>query len=383
MRLSVVFVHYHTPDLLRRAVARIEADLAPLAGAGLEHEIVVVDNGSDEAGRAALAALPARVLDPGANLGFAAGVNRGVAAARGERLMLINPDVLILPGCVPRLLAALDRGAAVAGPRFFWDEGRRLLLPPAEPFGRRWELRRVAARHSAAAARRARGSFRRHARRHWQARGPLASWALSGALLLVSRDAWERVGPLDEGYRMYFEEVDWLARARQAGGTARYVPAAEAVHLFDQSAGGEPKAREWFAASAARFRRRRYGERFARFVEGRAVRWAGRRAGRESGAGEAPRAAASPGWQVDLGALSSLRGAGGSGEPAWIEVSPNPEGLPAAGERLTAPLPERWRLPEEIVERLTVSELHVTAVAADGRELAHWSMRALAPARGA
>ena len=52
----------------------------------------------------------------------------------------MNPDVRVLPGCLGALMDALNAGAAVAGPRFYWDEGRRMLLPPAEERSRRSEL---------------------------------------------------------------------------------------------------------------------------------------------------------------------------------------------------------------------------------------------------
>ena len=148
----------------------------------------------------------------------------------------MNPDVLVLPGCLPALLAALRAGAAVAGPRFYWDRGRRLLLPPAELRTRREELLRLLAGKRGGWAARARRRWRRHARRHWEAREPLPSHALSGSLLALRRSAWEAVGPFDEGFRLFFEETDWLLRARRQGLAGRYVPAAEAVHLYSQSA---------------------------------------------------------------------------------------------------------------------------------------------------
>src|SRR5687767_12429639 len=137
MRLAVVLVHYHAAELARAAVAALRADLA---GTGVETEWLLVDNGSDAGERELLAGLGVERLDPGENLGYAGGVNLGVARACADALLLMNPDVLALPGCVPALLARLHAGAAVAGARFFWDRGRRLLLPPAQQRQRRDEL---------------------------------------------------------------------------------------------------------------------------------------------------------------------------------------------------------------------------------------------------
>jgi len=350
MRLAVVLVHYHTPDL---AAAAVEALAADLAGTGLAVEWLLVDNGSDAAERARLEALPVRRLDPGENLGFAGGINLGVAHASADAMLLMNPDVIVLPGCVPALLDALRGGAEVAGPRFFWDRGRRLLLPPAERRGRGEELAALLASRGGRWAAWARRRWRRHARRHWQAPAPLASHALSGSLIALSRAAWERVGPFDDGFRLYFEESDWLLRARERGVSCVYVPAAEAVHLYSQSAAREPRSQQWFAESARRFRRRHYGEGFTRLLEGMDRRLAQR-------AALPPPAAPPEGLR-----LPPERGA----YPLWVEVSPNPAGFPAAAERLPAPLDRPWRLPAEIAGRLPPGGWAVQVTDARGREL--------------
>ena len=129
-------------------------------------------------------------------------------------------------------LAMLDRlraGAAVAGPAFYWDHGRRMLLPPAEERGRTAEL--LAGLSTRAARRR----WRRHARRHWEARAPVASWSLSGSLLAIRRDAWDRVGPFDEGYRLFFEETDWCLRAARGGWKNVLHPEAKIIHHQGQT----------------------------------------------------------------------------------------------------------------------------------------------------
>ena len=363
MRLAVVLVHYHTPGL---AAAAVEALRRDVAGAGLdvgaEVDWLLVDNGSDAAERAQLASLPVRRIDPGRNLGYAGGVNRGVAETAAELILLMNPDVLVLPGCVPALIERIGTGAAVAGPAFFWDSGRRILLPPAERRSRRDEALALLAgrddRDDRWAAR-ARRRWRRHARRHWEARSPLPSHALSGSLLALSRPAWEAVGPFDEGFQLFFEETDWLLRAAARGVPAWYVPAAEAVHLYNQSAAGEPRAKAWFEESARRFRRRHYGAGFAA-----ALAALDRRLPRRS----APSLPPVPSGGIDVGALCAPF-------PLWVEVSPNPEGFPAAAERVPEPPPELWRLPQEIAAGLpagTVLTVQVTDVA--GREVYRGSL---------
>jgi GT2 family glycosyltransferase len=359
--LSVVLVHYRAARLAAAALVSVAADLASTDRSA---ELLIVDNGSDAQERAILEALPARRLDPGENLGFAGGVNLGVAASRGATVVLMNPDVTVLPGCLPALLDALDAGAAIAGPRFYWDCGRRFLLPPAEARGRLDELLAALAVGGGRRAVVARRRWRRHARRHWLATSPIASHALSGALLAISRAAWERVGPFDAGYRLYFEETDWLARAAAAGLAARYVPAAGAVHAHGQSARREPRAAAWFEESARRYRRRHLGRLSTSALERIAARAARRAAGRQAPAtsphgGDPVRRL--PGGAVDL---APWMGAG----PAWLEVSPLVAGFPAAGERLAAPPPAGWSLPPEVGVRQP-GPLVARLVDDDGREL--------------
>ena len=354
MRLAVILVHYHTPELAAEAVAALRQDLE---GSGFTAEWLLIDNGSDERGRALLDRLPVERIDPGANLGYAGGVNLGIARSQADLIVLMNPDVLVLPGCVPALAEALRHGAAVAGPRFWWDRGRRMVLPPSDLRSRRDELLALLAAHDAGSASRVRRRWRQHARRHWQARGPLRSWSLSGSLLALRREAWERAGPFDEGFRLYFEETDWLRRVESLGLPAVYVPAAEAVHLHAQSAVREPRSQEWFEASARRFREKHYGGWFAGLLEGLDRRFP---RGPEPALPEAP-----PGG-LDLAGFPF---------PLWIEVSPNRVGFPAAAELLAAPPATPWRLPAEVVDRLPPGELALQLVDEKGRELDRRALR--------
>ncbi len=365
MRLGIVIVHYRTPELAAECVAALRAD-----SPGSQARIVLVDNGSDEAGRRLLHELGGvgvEVLEPGENLGFAGGVNRGVAACLEsasphdpiDALAILNPDVLVRPGCLAGLLSELDRGAAVAGPAFFWDRGELLRLPPTERRTRRDELRAAAARGGAARAARARRHWREHAREHWLAKEPISTPWLSGGLLAFRREAWETVGPFDEGYRLYFEETDWLMRLTERGLASRLVPSARAVHLYAQSALREPAAQLWFEESAERFRHRWYGISFSRLLASQTPR---------SAEPEPLPTLSAEG--IDLDDLCARRKDGGA---IWIEVSPTYQGFPAAAERIETPS-GRWCLPAEVTERLPAAPWSALASDDEGRELGRWAI---------
>jgi N-acetylglucosaminyl-diphospho-decaprenol L-rhamnosyltransferase len=363
--VSAVIVHYHAAELAAHAVdsLRREAAAASAAGRGVDLEVMVVDNGSDAAGRRRLAELPCRLLEPGSNLGYAGGLNLGAGEAAGEVLLFANPDVELLPGCLARLLATLDEGADVAGPRFVWDRAGRLLLPPAERRGRRDELLAPLAERGDAWARRARRRWRRHARRHWLATAALPSPALSGALLAVRRGAWQRTGPFDPGYRLYFEESDWLRRAGRAGLRLVHEPRALVVHHYNRSAAGEPRAQAWFAESAERYALRWHGPVFRRLRD-LATPARSRLVHPPAPPSPAPGSAGPP--RLELSGRLPREGGG------WIELSPVPRGFPAAGERLAAGAAQ-WTMPEEVWRHLGEGRWRLALVGGDGGELGAWS----------
>jgi GT2 family glycosyltransferase len=347
VRAAAVYVHYHAAEPLRLSCGALLADGRR---AGIELEIVVVDNGSAPDEAVSLAALPARRIEVGHNAGFAGGVNRGMAATSAPVVLLVNPDARVRDGALPRLLATLET-CDVVGPRLFWG-GSQALLPPAEERSRSAELLRVLGRCSPLWARRARRRWRRQARRHWEATAPLPSFDLSGGFLALRRETWSRVGAFDERYRLYFEETDWLRRARAAGAAACHEPRAEVEHDVGASSARQGRAGEWFEQSAAQFRRRWYGPRFARAIEGIAA------------AGGEPR----------LEPLAALprQGLPGGEEDGWIEMSPNPAGWPAAGERLRAG--ESWSPPPPLRAAASSQPWFVRRCDAAGRELGAWSI---------
>jgi N-acetylglucosaminyl-diphospho-decaprenol L-rhamnosyltransferase len=357
--VAIVVVHHHAASLLARAVETLRADLE---AAGLPGEIVVVDNGSTAAERSCLRALPVRVLEPGVNLGFAGGVNLGVEATRAPRLVAMNPDVELRTGCLGALVAALDAGAGVAGPRFFWDREARFLLPPTELRTRGEELRRRLASLGPRSLARARRSWRDHAWTHWRAERALASRSLSGALLAFRREAWRQAGPLDPGFRLYFEDDDWVHRVASRGLRTVYEPAAEAVHLHNQSAREEARAAGWFAESAARFARRHYGTAFVRGVDALT-----RLVPQATSPREETSSSRLDGVPLRLPAAAL---AAASSSSLWVEVSPSPLGFPAAAERV-ADLDRLavWSLPEQVWQHLAPGRYGVRLVSEAGREL--------------
>jgi len=241
-RLSIVIVTYNSG-------ADIHACLGSLARhpPRLDHEILVVDNAStDGTGTAVRERWPAiRVIDAGANVGFARATNLGIRHSTGELLLLLNPDAEVGRGAVDVLAAALDShpGAAVAGPRLV-DAGGRVELSFGAMLGPVAELRqKVLVGGSRRGLPIISGYVERLTRR------PRTVDWVSGACLLVRRADADAVGLLDERYFMYAEDVDFCAAIRARGRAVLFTPAAEVVHVRGRSVASAP------AATAAAYRR--------------------------------------------------------------------------------------------------------------------------------
>jgi GT2 family glycosyltransferase len=169
-----------------------------------------------------------RVLANPRPVGFAANVNRGVRETSGELVLTVNPDAVARPGAVEALRGFLEAHprAGVAGPKMLYPDGtpqpsRRAFPTVAGTLVRRTPLRLL------------RDPYR-HQTRHYSL-GDLptepvpADWMLGGFLLL-RRSMLEELGGLDEGFRLYGEDIDLQYRAAKAGWERWYVPAAVVEH---------------------------------------------------------------------------------------------------------------------------------------------------------
>lgn len=196
------------------------------------YDVLMVDNGStDGAPEEAAAEGRARLLRTGSNLGYGAGMNRGVAATSSPWVVLVNPDVRWLPGSLDALLAATERwpAAGALGPAIRTADGQ--LYPSARALpslgrgighalvGWWWPANPWTS------------AYRREAGAPVEAP---AGW-LSGSCLLVRREAFDAVHGFDETYFMFMEDLDLCERLGVAGWQSVYVPAAVVEHVGGHS----------------------------------------------------------------------------------------------------------------------------------------------------
>ena len=214
--LSVILVNYNDEAHLGTCLTSLAAH--PPSG---PHEVIVVDNAStDGSALAGAARFPdVRFIFNRENRGFGAANNQAVRESGGGLLLFLNTDTEVTAGALDLLRDALvaSPAAAAAGPAllrgtgefqvsfgnrvdFFGQTIQKLALNPL--YGRRLKRMRLARE---------------------------VGW-LSAACLLVRREAFEAAGGFDEGFFIYFEDIDLCRRMRKAGGKLLFVPAARIVH---------------------------------------------------------------------------------------------------------------------------------------------------------
>jgi N-acetylglucosaminyl-diphospho-decaprenol L-rhamnosyltransferase len=218
--------------------------------AGVAHEVLVLDNASDDGSAEAVRAAgrEVRLIALERRTGKAANDTRLLQEARGRYCLLLNEDTELMDGCTRALLDALegDPNAAAAGAQLITPEGR--------PTACAWRLPDVAWALAAAVF--------LHDRVAVQSRGTEVrevGWAQSSALL-VRRTAAEQVGWFDPAFFVYSDETDFCRRLRDAGWAILFVPQARAIHhdqLSTDSAAMSRRIVEFHRGRDLYFRRHR------------------------------------------------------------------------------------------------------------------------------
>jgi N-acetylglucosaminyl-diphospho-decaprenol L-rhamnosyltransferase len=204
----------------------------------LEHEILVLDNASDDGSADAVRAMEGeiRLIGLERREGKAANDSRLLREARGEFCLLLNEDSELQPGAVPALIGALraDPRAAVAG--------AQLLSPEGRPVPCAWRLPSVGTAMA--------GAVFLHRRLTVESGGDATrpvGWVQSSAML-VRREAARAVGGFDDGFFVYSDETDFCKRLSDAGWRILYVPSARAIHhdqMAQDDAGAERRIVEY------------------------------------------------------------------------------------------------------------------------------------------
>jgi N-acetylglucosaminyl-diphospho-decaprenol L-rhamnosyltransferase len=252
---SLVVVTCGSSPVLGDCVASFRREAS---GIGIGSQVVVVDHSESGEELQRLRGADVDLVEPRTNRGYAAGLNSGVELADGDLLLLANPDIEFLPGSLQALVDGLDSGFSVVGPQLVWDQEGPLFLPPPEDPAPSSELRRAILRRWPGAWRRAVPREVARANRLWSAEGPVGVPSLRGPLMALRRQTWRRLEDLDENYFLYYEETDWLWRARRAGARLALAGDARVVHRWGHAARSRPDRGSIEARSRRRFRKTHY-----------------------------------------------------------------------------------------------------------------------------
>lgn len=217
-RTTAVVVSYNSREHIGALL-----DSLPAAFGELAYDVVVVDNGSSDGTADLVESRGDATVVRSRNTGFAGGVNTGARhLGNSSEILILNPDATLAPGCVPVMMAVLQRPrVGVVAPRMLEADGA---LSPS--------LRRAPTLLRAGGL-----SFTGLAAFAERIEDPAeyttehaVDWAV-GAVLLVSRACYDAVGGLDESYFLYSEETDFCLRARDTGWLTVYTPDAEVMHI--------------------------------------------------------------------------------------------------------------------------------------------------------
>ena len=239
--ISVVIVSYNVRDLLENCLHSLNSALD-----GIPAEVFVVDNNSDD-GTVDMVRqrFPSVLLIANDdNLGFARANNLALARARGEYLLLLNPDTLVQEDTIATMLRFFRENddVGMAGCKIIRPDGtfelacRRSFPSPWVSFTKLTGLSTLFPKSHL---------FARYNLTYLNEDETYEVDAISGSFMMLRREVYDEIGGLDESYFMYGEDLDWCYRTQQAGWKLYYVHSTKIVHY-----GGESTKRSSIDATA-------------------------------------------------------------------------------------------------------------------------------------
>ncbi|RMG92886.1 MAG: glycosyltransferase family 2 protein [Zetaproteobacteria bacterium] len=226
--VSVICVNFNGGNILLQCVRSVLTSTVPV-------QVIVSDNGSTDGSIAALEEDLGNderlvIIENHENLGFARGNNVALSQAEGEYILFLNPDCRIRPDTIERMIDHSKRlpeagllGCLICNPDGSEQAGCRRRVPtPWRAAVRFLGLHHLFPHHAAFR------DLNMHELPLPEA--PVEVEAISGAFMFVPREALEDVGPLDEGYFLHCEDLDWCMRFRQKGWKVMFIPDVSIVH---------------------------------------------------------------------------------------------------------------------------------------------------------
>lgn len=238
--VSVIIVNYNAGFLLKTCVDALIA--CPVID-----QIIIVDNASSDGSINTLVDSSQIVkIFNDKNLGFAVACNQGMKIAQSDYLLFLNPDCKIDHGAIQKLLETLSSnntlgmvGGCLCNPDGSEQAGGRRAVPtPWRSFVRAFGLYYFEARWPKL-------FFDFYLHKQPLPTEPIEVEAISGACMMVKRQAVDEVGFWDESYFLHCEDLDWCMRFRQKGWKIFFVPDAKVIHIAGTCSKNRPIFVEW------------------------------------------------------------------------------------------------------------------------------------------
>ncbi|ATX81426.1 hypothetical protein Ga0123462_0555 [Mariprofundus ferrinatatus] len=241
MTVSVIIVNYNCGALLTDCVCSVLASSVPV-------EVFVSDNGSTDGSiehlRNRIEDDRLHIISNNQNLGFATASNIPLVTATGNYLLFLNPDCIIESETIERMMVEMQKREEVgmAGPLILNSNGseqagcRRRVPTPARTLIRILHLDKPFPFLREKGIQLLDEPLPDH---------PVEMEAISGAFMMVKRDALELIGPMDENYFLHCEDLDWCMRFRQKGRKILFVPDVEITHKKGGCSEGRAVFVEW------------------------------------------------------------------------------------------------------------------------------------------
>jgi GT2 family glycosyltransferase len=225
MELSIVIVGWNAKHYLELCLESLEESPPRRT-----MEILVVDNASaDGSAEMIEARFPhVKLIRSTENLGFSKGNNVAIRQCQGRYIALVNPDVIVLPGCLDALADFLDRNPKVGnvGPRVLNPDGT--LQSSCRRFPTLWN--NFCSTTALAKAFKGSSFFAGEHMFYFPHDRRMAVDVIVGCFSMIRREAFDAVGLLDEDLFMYGDDVDWCRRSWNAGWEVVFFPGAQAIH---------------------------------------------------------------------------------------------------------------------------------------------------------
>ncbi len=223
--LSVIIVNFNTTSLLKECLNSVEEDRG-----NLKLEFLVVDNNSrDQSVGMIKKDFPqVKLLVNSENIGFARGVNQGLALATGRYFLLLNPDVKVLPGVLKGLVDFMDQNkdAGLAGVQLLNPDGTKQNSIDNFPSLTQELFNKSLLRFLFPG---------KYPSKYQEYISPIEVDSVIGACMIVRPEAIKEAGELDPDYFLFLEETDWCFQMKKMGWKVYHLPQLKVYHKQGQS----------------------------------------------------------------------------------------------------------------------------------------------------